>query len=146
MAGKYKCQLCEDEFMILLELQEHMRWHDQLTQKSKQKVKRPSKTEELGLTREPTPEEVLGKNRRESPTGEYARPSLKDVVRPVPPPPVTVAKPIQLKYKYEGQCPTCKGDVVTIEIDLDEKNAVSAYCVACDKKIAQKLVTPIAKQ
>jgi len=56
------------------------------------------------------------------------------------------AIPIQLEYKFIGECVTCYQPVLTIEIELPDKNALTAFCVNCNKKLSQKLVTPIKDQ
>lgn len=58
----------------------------------------------------------------------------------------TQAPPPQLVYKYEGVCSICRKPVETIEVQLEEKNAVTAYCVPCHKTVIQRLVIPIEKQ
>lgn len=64
----------------------------------------------------------------------------KVVVVPPPPPKPSKPEPIRLKYKYEGQCPKCGGQVETLEIDLENKYIVSAYCMACKYQIAHRPV------
>ena len=55
-------------------------------------------------------------------------------------------EPIVLKYKFEGQCATCKRPVETIEVEVGEYNVVTPYCINCKKQEKQIKVIPISKQ
>jgi hypothetical protein len=54
--------------------------------------------------------------------------------------------PMKLKYKWEGQCPNCRDDVKTIEVEVGEHSLIIAYCVRCDNKLQQQKVIPIPLQ
>lgn len=148
----YDCPFCEDTFLSLIKRSEHLSWHEEQNKKRASKVKKPSATEEMGLTHEPTAEEIT---KKKGPL-PFDRPRLSDVIGQITPQaastdvpsPQVDAKPlpIELNYKYSGQCPTCHSQVTTIEVGLEEKNAVTAFCVPCNKTLQQKLVVPISKQ
>lgn len=44
-------------------------------------------------------------------------------------------KPVKLTYHYEGECPTCRNPVTTLELDIDSTHAVIAHCVKCNKQL-----------
>lgn len=46
-----------------------------------------------------------------------------------PPRPVTEKKPIELKYKYEGDCPQCGNPVRTIMLEVNKRLFAVAYCL-----------------
>lgn len=58
---------------------------------------------------------------------------------------VPLPKP-RLTYRYEGYCPECRESMHTIEVEAGEYNIVTAYCVKCQKQLAQDIVIPILKQ
>ena len=43
-------------------------------------------------------------------------------------------KPIELTYVYTGLCPTCGGQISTLEIDIDKKHFCIAHCNRCNKQ------------
>jgi hypothetical protein len=49
-------------------------------------------------------------------------------------------KPIELTYKYIGQCPECRGEVDTIMMEVGKSTRAIAYCVNCRKKLSEKKV------
>lgn len=52
-------------------------------------------------------------------------------------------KPIELSYKFTGQCPNCKNDVRTIEVYAGTMLICTAYCNSCDKTLKQQEVLPL---
>ena len=56
------------------------------------------------------------------------------------------AKPIELRYKFEGQCPKCNKEIDTITVDLGESEQQIAYCTNCRLQHKQIRVIPISKQ
>lgn len=84
-------------------------------------------------------------------SSEEGKPMPKETHRPVnktpdQPKSTRVPIPLNLQYKFIGECPTCFQAVDTIEIELPNENAVTAYCVSCKNKIMQMFVIPIHKQ
>lgn len=55
-------------------------------------------------------------------------------------------KPLELQYKWVGIHKDCNMEVKTIEVDLEDKVAIIAYCVNCDQKLQQEKVIPISQQ
>ena len=55
------------------------------------------------------------------------------------------AKPIELHYKYFGECPTCFTEVKTLEIEVAEEGMFSevAFCLSCNKQLQDKKVSKI---
>lgn len=53
---------------------------------------------------------------------------------PTPRPELPDPKPIVLTYHYEGDCPTCRNPITTLELDVDT-HAVIAYCTRCNKQL-----------
>ena len=54
--------------------------------------------------------------------------------------------PLELKYQWTGQCPTCRDNAKTIEIEMSDHSVVVAYCVRDDKKLQQRRAVPISSQ
>ena len=55
-------------------------------------------------------------------------------------------EPISLQYKFEGQCESCGRAVDTVDIAVEEKLFMMAYCSPCKKRCAFVPVIPIDKQ
>ena len=62
---------------------------------------------------------------------------------PENPPPI---KPLELEYRWTGQCKACNSEPRTILITLEDKQVCVAFCVNCNKELSQQPVVPIAKQ
>jgi len=53
-------------------------------------------------------------------------------------------KPIVLKYKYEGKCPTCQREVDTIKVEMSkDEHVMIAFCNFCKIQPKQTKVKPI---
>ena len=57
----------------------------------------------------------------------------KDLKMPEP-------KPISLTYLYVGECPTCRGPVTTLEIDIEKIHMCICYCNNCKKQLESRKV------
>jgi hypothetical protein len=55
-------------------------------------------------------------------------------------------KPLVLRYKWDGECDQCGGEVDTIEIPIEDRNSCVAYCPACKRQLQQVPVIPIDTQ
>lgn len=55
-------------------------------------------------------------------------------------------KPIVLKYKYEGACAICGRELDTIQVEMDERNIMIAYCSVDKKQWVQREVIPLQNQ
>ncbi len=82
----------------------------------------------------PTPEFIAQVQQIEQKESE-----VEKVSRPTVPDPT----PITLTYKYIGQCPTCRNEVTTLELEIKEDYFVSAYCLNCKKQLSNKKVTKL---
>ncbi len=101
------------------------------------------------MTGHPRPVKVLPKDPRgDHPSATELKAKKEEVkVEPIPVVPVVVPLvPLTLKYQYVGQCPICRGDVKSIEVELGKKNLMIAYCIRDDKKLLQTEVIPIKEQ
>lgn len=63
-----------------------------------------------------------------------------------PEPVVPPAIPITLEYIYKGQCPVCRSAPKTIMVSVKSDTVALAWCMSCDKKIAEQNVIPLDKQ
>jgi hypothetical protein len=52
-------------------------------------------------------------------------------------------EPIVLTYVFTGQCPTCRTYVETLELEVEGKLFMVAYCSTCKVKVFDKKVIPI---
>lgn len=62
-------------------------------------------------------------------------PPTPDTPAPVQRPELPDPKPVKLTYHFEGECPTCRNPVTTLELDIDSTHAVIAHCVKCNKQL-----------
>lgn len=60
--------------------------------------------------------------------------------------PAATPMPIQLMYVYTGQCPVCLRPVDTLDVVVEEKLTMVAYCTACKKQCSSKQVIPVSEQ
>lgn len=70
-----------------------------------------------------------------------------EVVVPTNNAPIVSIKPIELEYKFSGDCSDCKNpiDTIIVGITLSQQTAV-AYCSHCKKQFKQVSVIPITQQ
>ena len=68
------------------------------------------------------------------------------LVQIVPPVIKVEDKPITLKYKYDGTCPTCHQDVSTLELDTDGKHFALAFCLFCKKQVESREVADLTQK
>jgi hypothetical protein len=68
------------------------------------------------------------------------------LVQIVPPVIKVEDKPITLKYKYDGTCPTCHQDVSTLELDTDGKHFAVAFCLFCKKQVESREVADLTQK
>lgn len=83
-------------------------------------------------------------------SGHKIMPQLKENPSPNPvqssSPPKPELKPIQLGYKYSGNCKDCGREVETIILDINKKEQKAvAYCIHCRKECTQESVVPISQ-
>lgn len=66
----------------------------------------------------------------------------------IPMPTTAPATPqeVKLTYKYVGTCPTCNELVKTLEMDLNSKHFVVAFCVKEDKQLESREVIKLYKE
>ena len=60
--------------------------------------------------------------------------------------PVPEKQPINLVYKFLGNCEICNNPVDTIKVELGDKNMMIAYCPTDKKQWLSQEVIPIEKQ
>lgn len=54
-------------------------------------------------------------------------------------------KPLELKYKWEGDCPKCNGEITTLEVPIEDNLIAIAYCIRDRKQVEYKKVIPLNK-
>lgn len=113
------CMQCSEEFKSLQELQEHMK-KDHISAR-RQEFKIPQDR--------PLPE--VGKK-------EVEVPVKKETFTPPP-------DPIELSYIYHGQCPKCRTNVTTLNLNISGNEYRVAWCEGCKLQLEQKRVIPIDK-
>jgi hypothetical protein len=55
-------------------------------------------------------------------------------------------KPLYITYRWIGVHPPCNTEVKTIEVDVDDKSLLVAYCMHCDLKLEQARLIPVKAQ
>lgn len=53
------------------------------------------------------------------------------------------AVPPKLTYQWKGECPTCYSYLETIDMEIDKKYIVVAFCATCKKEVTYKAVEKI---
>jgi len=75
------------------------------------------------------------------------KPVEKPVVAPTPiPEKISPPTPIELVYKYIGQCSACRREVATMEIEVEKQLFMIAFCGNCNKKLKDMPVIPVGDQ
>lgn len=98
-----------------------------------------SSLEPLPTTAMPTPEFMEAVQRIEAevlaPSPKLNNPAvaLDGTKLEVPEP-----KPIKLKYVFEGDCPTCRKPVSTLELQVKDSHFVIAYCETCKQQLQER--------
>jgi len=131
----FLCERCGAEFEELQEYKDHKVDHVQ------GRVANKSVEELAGIMDAPdmgTPGPTA--------TGEQIQAEpLKPTTKPTKPP-WSEPEPITLTYRYDGNCPTCRGAVETLDLEgvADKgKVVVVAWCPACKKKVSQRIVVKL---
>ena len=62
-----------------------------------------------------------------------------------PPTIITEKKPLELTYKYIGNCENGHS-VSTLEMDVEEKHFVVAFCLQCNKQVESREVVSLKKE
>lgn len=117
------CMQCNEEFGSLQELQEHMKKTHIQTRRQEFKVPVDRSIPNINPVKDKPLEPQI-----------KAKPFV-----PVPP------DPIKLEYVYHGQCPQCRNNITTLNINISDNEYRIAWCEGCKLQLAQKRVIPIDK-
>jgi hypothetical protein len=136
----YLCEKCGAEFEELSEYKDHRVNH--------QLGRIPAKSVEELTGFEPPEMGVPGPTATgEQITAEPLQPTTAPTKAPWHEP-----EKLDLVYKYEGECPTCRNQVETLvlddvlqkgEVTIKSKVIVVAWCNHCHKKLRQRIVTKL---